>query len=332
MTGKISEDPAASTLTGAQFAAVQGGANVRVPATLFDSTYVTAAAVAAGYQPLDADLTALAALSGTDTIYYRSAASTWSAVVIGSNLSFTGGTLDASSGASEFSDSAFRVQDNGDATKQLAFQVSGISTGTTRTLTAPNASGTVALTADLSAYQPLDTTLTALAAYNTNGLIAQTAADTFAGRTLTAPAAGITVSNGNGVSGNPTLALADDLAALEALSGTSTIYYRSGASAWTAVTIGSGLSFTGGTLDTAAGTGQPVPTASPYAVGTMALLLNNSGGSVSNNATTAGSGLLSPLVAADGTLTGGGAQSGTWKNISGGTIINTSAGYFVRTV
>lgn len=45
------------------------------------------------YQPLDGDLTALAALSGTDTIYYRSAADTWSAVTIGSGLSFSTGTL-----------------------------------------------------------------------------------------------------------------------------------------------------------------------------------------------------------------------------------------------
>jgi hypothetical protein len=41
-----------------------------------------------------------------------------------------------------------------------------------------------------------------------------------AARTLTGPAAGITVSNGDGVSGNPTLALANDLSALEAMSGT----------------------------------------------------------------------------------------------------------------
>src|SRR5215813_10564180 len=47
------------------------------------------------YQPLDADLTALAALSGTHTIYYRSAANTWSAVTIGSGLSFSGATLDS---------------------------------------------------------------------------------------------------------------------------------------------------------------------------------------------------------------------------------------------
>lgn len=44
-----------------------------------------------------------------------------------------------------FSDAAFAVQDNGDATKQLAFQCSGITTGTTRTLTVPNVSATIGL-------------------------------------------------------------------------------------------------------------------------------------------------------------------------------------------
>lgn len=66
---------------------------------------------------------------------------------------------------------------------------------------------------------------------------------------ITAPAAGISVS-GSPVttSGNMTLALANDLAALEALSGTNTIYYRSGADTWSSVTIGAGLTFSGGTL------------------------------------------------------------------------------------
>jgi hypothetical protein len=48
-------------------------------------------------------------------------------------------------GATSFSDSAFEITDNGDATKIAKFEVSGITTGTTRTLTVPNASGTIAL-------------------------------------------------------------------------------------------------------------------------------------------------------------------------------------------
>ncbi|WP_447724644.1 hyaluronate lyase N-terminal domain-containing protein [Sphingomonas koreensis] len=49
-------------------------------------------------QPLDGDLTALAALSGTSTIYYRSAANTWSAVTVASNLGFAGGALGSALG------------------------------------------------------------------------------------------------------------------------------------------------------------------------------------------------------------------------------------------
>jgi hypothetical protein len=44
----------------------------------------------------------------------------------------------------QFADNVFRIQDNADATKQLAFEVSGIATATTRTLTAPNFNGTIA--------------------------------------------------------------------------------------------------------------------------------------------------------------------------------------------
>lgn len=44
-------------------------------------------------QPLDGDLTSLSAAAGTNTIYYRSAADTWSPVTIGGMLDFTGGTL-----------------------------------------------------------------------------------------------------------------------------------------------------------------------------------------------------------------------------------------------
>ena len=65
---------------------------------------------------------------------------------------------------------------------------------------------TAAVPADIGA-QPLDATLTALAAYNTAGFMVQTAADTFTGRTITGTAGQINITNGNGVGGNPVIAL-----------------------------------------------------------------------------------------------------------------------------
>lgn len=63
---------------------------------LDSSTYLTTGAAFSLYQPLDGDLTALAALSGTNTIYYRSAADTWTAVTIGAGMTFAGGSLASS--------------------------------------------------------------------------------------------------------------------------------------------------------------------------------------------------------------------------------------------
>lgn len=67
-------------------------------------------------------------------------------------------------------------------------------------------------------FQPYDNTLTQLAAYNSNGLITQTAADTFTGRTIV-EGSGIEVTNGNGVSGNPIITQKDLISPFLAIPG-----------------------------------------------------------------------------------------------------------------
>ena len=86
------------------------------------------------------------------------------------------------------------------------------------------------------AFQAKDSDLTAVANLSTNGMISRTGTGTMATRTITAPAAGITVTNGDGVAGNPTLALANDLAGLEGLA-TNGIPARTATDTWAVRTI-----------------------------------------------------------------------------------------------
>lgn len=81
---------------------------------------------------LGPDLTAIEALTGTSTIYYRSATNTWSPVIIGSGLSFIAGTLSF--------------------------------TGTTGSSIIISGSGS-------GSYQPLNSDLTAIAALTGNGTL-----------------------------------------------------------------------------------------------------------------------------------------------------------------
>lgn len=118
----------------------------------------------------------------------------------------------------------------------------GAGTAAARTLTAPAAGITVsngdgaagnptlALANDLAAYEGLATT----------GLVARTGDGTATTRAITAPAAGISIANGDGVAGAPTLSLANDLSAVEGLAGTG-LAVRTGADAWTnrSVAVGS---------------------------------------------------------------------------------------------
>lgn len=76
--------------------------------------------------------------------------------------------------------------------------------------------------------------------------------------------------------------------------------------------------------------GQPVPTSSTFAVGTLALCQVVTG-TITDGSTTAGSNLRLLGLDSSGGINASATQTGTWKNISGSNIGTSSTGYFVRT-
>jgi hypothetical protein len=66
-----------------------------------------------------------------------------------------------------FNDANFLLYDNADSSKNLAFQLSGISASTTRTLTVPNANGTIARTEDFAAPPAIGGTTAAAGTFTT---------------------------------------------------------------------------------------------------------------------------------------------------------------------
>ena len=73
------------------------------------------------------------------------------AIALGNSSTTLAGLSSVTSTAVVTNDSGFRIRDNSDNTKQLAFECSGISGSTTRTLTAPDANGTIATQAYVQA-------------------------------------------------------------------------------------------------------------------------------------------------------------------------------------
>lgn len=174
-------------------------------------------------QPLDGDLTAIAALSGTG-LAARTSSNTWAQ----RSLTQPAAGLTISNPAGVAGDPTFALANDLAALEGLS------TTGYARR------TGTDAWTIDAAipwaSLSGVDADLDAIAALSGTGFAVRTGSNTWANRSLTQPAAGFTITNPAGVAGDPTFALADDLAALEALAATG-IVARTAASTWVPRTI-----------------------------------------------------------------------------------------------
>jgi len=186
---------------------------------------------------LDGDLQAISLL-GTTGIPVRTAADTWALRLTVQPLA--GITITNADGV--LGNITFALANDLSALEALASSGFSARTGSDtwaiRTLQQPAAGITITNPAG-TAGDPtfvLANDLGAIEALNSNALLARTGTDTWAARTITGPAAGITVSNGSGVGGNPTLALANDLSALEALAS-SGFSARTGTDTWAIRTL-----------------------------------------------------------------------------------------------
>ncbi len=143
----------------------------------------------------------------------------------GLGLTKTGNTIDIGTA------SASRIVVNADSIDlALSGAVAGTYTKTTVDAYGRVLSGSTASPADVGA-QPSNVDLSAITGLTLTGFPVRTGTGTYSIRTITSLGEGLSVTNGNGVSGNPVLALANDTAAVEALTGTG-IAVRTGTDSW----------------------------------------------------------------------------------------------------
>jgi hypothetical protein len=245
-------------------------------------------------------------VSGNPTISATGGGGTGTVTSVATANGITGGPI-TTTGTVELTGQALAVHNlstSGLITRTGAGTVAG------RTLTA--GTGTAVTNGDgVSGNPSVALTGQALALHNlaTNGIIARTGTGTVAGRTLTA-GTGISISNGDGVSGNPTIS---------ATGGGGTV-----------TSVGSGTGLTGGpitTTGTLALTGQALAV---HNLATNGLVTRTSAGNVAGRTITAGTGISvsngdgvggNPVITS--LVTGTVTSIATNNGITGGTITTT---------
>ena len=192
--------------------------------------------------PKIADLGFIADGNGNEQIIFDTVTSavnevTFANAATGTNPTFTASGGDTNIGLNFVPKGSGTIQVSG--VEIATISASQTLTGKTINLGSNTLTGTIAQfnTAISDAdIQPLDSDLTALAGNSTAGLWVSTAVGSGAARTLTAPAAGFTITNPAGTAGNPTFVLANDLAGVEGLASNG-IATRTATDTWAARTI-----------------------------------------------------------------------------------------------
>jgi len=232
-------------------------------------------------QPFDDDLASLAAASATNSMYYRSAPSTWAPVTIGTNLSFTAGTLSVVTTGLPYLPitggtltGALNIDANSPqldltATAGQTTQIFGINKTANQprwsiqlTDGSPETGGNAGNNFSISRYND------ASGALIDNPLVFSRA--TGLGTVIGPPTIPLGIATKGYVDGLITglsavyQPLDADLTSLANAASINVMYYRSAVSTWSPVAIGSGITFAGGTLSATGGGGGGAPTTAEY--------------------------------------------------------------------
>lgn len=127
------------------------------------------------------------------------------AIAWGDNIQVTG-TATSQTISVFAQDSVFRISDNADNTKKLAFSVGGITTGTTRTATMPDADGTMTLLGNASTGS--GSVVLATSPTLVTPVLGVATATSINGLTISTSTGTLTITNGKTVSVSNTLTLA----------------------------------------------------------------------------------------------------------------------------